>query len=553
MTKIIRKGNMNKLKKNRQFLAVTMVAAISCSAFSVQAAVTNFSTDVSTSIDMGLDYLTSVGAYNNPSSAGDAAGLTTLALLEKRVSSDPNAPTQGYDDASVIDQGKLRKSIAYILNRVGASGAYSYRDGADLMALSLYARTGGPDRGVHPDLPAALPHDLTSAINLLVDRFGVNQDAFGYWCYGAPGCRDSSTTQFAVAGLSAAKAFYTTAPFTDAVRAANITTMLSLSRVAYASVPAQSPLPPGTERGHGYNLGNVNSLQQTGSGVWIQLAGGADVNDGGVQSYMEWVRNRYGYTNGNANANGGWGGSSYYYLWSSSKAYQFIEDSGVPLAPGNIGPEEIGILPPGDAPAFATRELHLDSDLLTRVPLFGAGGLGYYSDPEEPARVYFDNAYTLLNQQDGNGRYTQWGIWNSYSAQAYALLVLQRSVGGGCIDTDGDGVCDSEDNCPATPNPDQSDVDGDGVGDVCDNCVHVYNPDQQDSNGNGIGDACEITKCDVDSDGDIDISDIRAIYGSLRQTVPPASPLMDFDDNGVISITDARSCVLICTNPRCAP
>ncbi len=35
-------------------------------------------------------------------------------------------------------------------------------------------------------------------------------------------------------------------------------------------------------------------------------------------------------------------------------------------------------------------------------------------------------------------------------------------------DTDGDGVADSNDNCPETPNPDQADFDHDGVGDVCD-------------------------------------------------------------------------------------
>lgn len=40
----------------------------------------------------------------------------------------------------------------------------------------------------------------------------------------------------------------------------------------------------------------------------------------------------------------------------------------------------------------------------------------------------------------------------------------------GNLDTDGDGVLDGTDNCPATPNAGQADADGDGVGDVCDVC-----------------------------------------------------------------------------------
>jgi cysteine-rich repeat protein len=36
------------------------------------------------------------------------------------------------------------------------------------------------------------------------------------------------------------------------------------------------------------------------------------------------------------------------------------------------------------------------------------------------------------------------------------------------VDADGDGHCDVDDNCPATPNPDQGDVDDDGTGDACD-------------------------------------------------------------------------------------
>ncbi|MES9906470.1 MAG: choice-of-anchor D domain-containing protein [Sedimenticola sp.] len=53
------------------------------------------------------------------------------------------------------------------------------------------------------------------------------------------------------------------------------------------------------------------------------------------------------------------------------------------------------------------------------------------------------------------------------------------------IDTDGDTVDDSVDNCPMAPNIDQSDADGDGVGDVCDT--------NGDSDGDGILDDWEQT------------------------------------------------------------
>lgn len=121
-------------------------------------------------------------------------------------------------------------------------------------------------------------------------------------------------------------------------------------------------------------------------------------------------------------------------------------------------------------------------------------------------------------------------------------------------DTDGDGVPDSSDNCPATANADQKDTDGDGVGDVCDNCPTTANPDQRDDNGNGIGNACEVVapmKCDVDSDRDIDLIDISAILHSLRQRATGPLDPRDADSNGVINLIDAGKCALRCTRSFC--
>lgn len=72
------------------------------------------------------------------------------------------------------------------------------------------------------------------------------------------------------------------------------------------------------------------------------------------------------------------------------------------------------------------------------------------------------------------------------------------------LDTDGDGVHNSIDNCPLVSNPDQADRNGNGIGDACDgdidgdgivdtrdNCPTTFNPDQKDSDGDGIGDTCD--------------------------------------------------------------
>ena len=50
----------------------------------------------------------------------------------------------------------------------------------------------------------------------------------------------------------------------------------------------------------------------------------------------------------------------------------------------------------------------------------------------------------------------------------FELTCLQGPCKGMVTDTDGDGVAERDDNCPATKNKDQTDSDGDGLGDACD-------------------------------------------------------------------------------------
>ena len=90
----------------------------------------------------------------------------------------------------------------------------------------------------------------------------------------------------------------------------------------------------------------------------------------------------------------------------------------------------------------------------------------------------------------------------------------ENQIGDACEgsdDTDGDGVPDTNDNCPNLANSDQLDTDEDGLGDrICDpdkdddgilneddNCRLVSNPDQIDVNKDGQGE-----ECDDDGDGD---------------------------------------------------
>lgn len=58
--------------------------------------------------------------------------------------------------------------------------------------------------------------------------------------------------------------------------------------------------------------------------------------------------------------------------------------------------------------------------------------------------------------------------------------------------------------------------------------------------------------CDVDGDGVIDIGDISNIFAG-RNTTASLGDARDADQDGQVTVNDARLCVLVCDNPRCAP
>jgi hypothetical protein len=537
-----------------------------------------FELDVTAAIDDGIQYLRSVGAFSSSnSSMRQARGLMLLALLEKRESADPNAAITGYSNASAGDKALAETAITRILEDtsfgVARGSFWAYYDGQNLMALSLYTTTGGPEVANGPGftLRAAMDRLTDRAITAQTPQSDGNPSYRGMWGYGGNG-NDSSTTQYAAAGLGAAKAYYISQGDPGG-RLPGINTALANAGQAYTD--NQRP-----DGGHGYrSSGYTSSYQQTASGLWVNLLGGNGLNTASAQGYLQWAVNNYNYQTIYAAYNS-WSLSYYYMMWSSSKAYSLIASSGVAADPGNVDPDDLGVAPAAaivlDRADFRLHNRDYVTDPDARVG-GSAGKYQHYLDELQKARWYYDYAYSLMTQQDGSGRFTassfynngataiNHGCWNTYACQSYALLVLERALGGVCLDSDGDGVCNDDigdtpaDNCPDTPNgPDGGTCLEGTVGSLCmldSECGAggLCDLQQTDTNGDGQGDVCEDPICDVDGDGSIDRNDISAIFAQRGNVASGPDDPMDANGDGVISVNDGRICVLECDNPNCEP
>lgn len=495
--------------------------------FAAAADVTPFGERVDKAITKGLDWLRGEQREDG-SIGGKATGLALLAFLEKRESADWTAPPVGYEGSTPEDQERMRRAVKYILTTDEAfrefdGRAEMYRTGSSLLALTLYRRTGGPDDvgatvtdAEGKEVPLTVQQGIVwAALHLLMqqglapeeERQGwYNLGGWNYWMPESDG--DLSTTQFAMAGLSSVLGGRL---FSEAELKRPILDLLNVtlddrqkeavrehferrlgkedlddayfealtvgdlrdaieSALAYAARPGHFlDATSNEDGGHHYrgaapdSPGRGSSHAMTATAVWTYRLAGVPTSDPRVQAAIRWLRDWYTYED---EAN--WHGSYYYYIWAFAKSMEVAR-----LTPQEKAPEGVLV---GHA-LGGKRDPAADG-----FPEEAA------AEQHDRAPWYYDFAWRLTDIQEEDGSWPRCAPQpaepppqppepavqgrqtcgsDDVSTAAFSLLILQRSLGGACVDSDADGYCDDDDNCPDTPNSDQRDGDGDGQGDAC--------------------------------------------------------------------------------------
>ncbi len=409
------------------------------------AQITPFGERVNAAIDRGLDFFRN--QQNGQGAFGPVAEATPLAILcflEKRRGIDWREMPQGFDNMDAQDQQRVTSAVRYTINNINTG---SYVGGSSLMAWATFLATGGPE-----DVGAQM--SVTQAIERVVTQLKANQGNQGFnqggWNYDAPGNDgDLSTTQFAVAGLSAASRILPDAAST-------------LQRTVEFVANTAS----GTGSSYRGGGGSAASSSMTASALWVYSLAGLPIEDERPQRELRWLQQNYRYDS-HINDHQT---SYYYYLWAAAKGLEISKHS----EEGFINGEQIG----------GVRDPAADGN------------------PEEIARWYYDFAWQLLRIQGGDGSWTNPQGWNQGSATAFSILVLERSLGGiipPCEDLDADEICDEPGRPVPGSDPDPFPDPGADPEPV-DNPNPGVNPQPGDRDGDGIPDENE----DQDGDGFVD-------------------------------------------------
>jgi cysteine-rich repeat protein len=140
--------------------------------------------------------------------------------------------------------------------------------------------------------------------------------------------------------------------------------------------------------------------------------------------------------------------------------------------------------------------------------VFGCGNYGAVPASSCTPLNAFSNAFCSAIAPQGWSCDAAGPADDSGVCETFTLVHTNAATGGvlccrdgSSRDTDGDGVLDEVDNCPAVANPNQEDTDSDGFGDACDRCGNgTLEPgevcdDGNTANGDGCSTACAIEPC----------------------------------------------------------
>ena len=100
--------------------------------------------------------------------------------------------------------------------------------------------------------------------------------------------------------------------------------------------------------------------------------------------------------------------------------------------------------------------------------------------------------------------------FNPYCYKQYSVTVTSDTNGNPCAnqggDSDGDGICDNQDNCDFIANANQADNDGDGIGNVCDDTPNGDDNDGDCNSVNVSGSEGKVTINNIPSGAKVEIS-----------------------------------------------